>query len=211
MIKERWNNRFGSFLPGWLWITVFVLWLVFITSWFIIVFPTQRALENWLIGAGMIVCTVFLLYPVFSLTEKYRIQGNTIHFKRLGSKRTEQVLAHPLIVISYQNVNPYGDPPTLWKWNTFYTDRWFVTVLENIELREAIEKLHTGDYVQYRNRYDHLSIKSNLGGWCVYSFTLTEEIKQALLEWECTVILPESLVTKVSLPAEINVLIDAGF
>ena len=212
MKKERWNNRYGSFRPGWIWITVFILWLVFITGYFIIVVPTQRASENWLFCAGMIVCTALFLYPVFSLTEKYRIQDNTIYYKRFGSKFTIQVQDHPIVVISYQNIYPYGDrPPSLWEWNIVYKDRWFVTVLENIELIEAIEKLHTGEFVKYRKRYDHLSIGGNLGGWCVYSFTLTEEIKQTLLEWDCTVILPESLVTKVSLPAEINVLIDAGF
>lgn len=211
MTKERWNNRFGSFRPGWLWITVFILWLIFVITYLIIVDPSQRASEKWLFGTAMIVCTLLLLYPVFSLTEKYRIQGNTIYVKRFGSKLTKQIQNHSFAVISYQNINPYGNPPTLWRWNIFYKDRWFVNVLENIKLIEAIEKLHAGDFVKYRKRYDHLSIEGNLGGWCVYSFTLTEEIKQALLEWGCTVILPESLVTKVSLPAEIDVLIDAGF
>ena len=209
MKKERWNNRYGSFRPGWIWITVFILWLVFITGYFIIVVPTQRASENWLFCAGMIVCTALFLYPVFSLTEKYRIQGNTIYFKRFGSKSTIQVQDHPIAVISYQNIYPYG--PITAGWSIFCKDRWFVNVLESIELAEAIEKLHTGYVVKICGRYDHLSVDDHLGGWCVYSFTLTEEIKQTLLEWDCTVILPESLATKVSLPADINVLIDAGF
>ena len=151
-----------------------------------------------------------LLNPVFSLTEKYRIQGNTIYVKRFGSKRIKQIQNHPIAIISYQNINPYG-PINPVGWSTFYKDRWFVNVLENIELVEAIEKLHAEYVVKYGGRYDHLSIESYLGGWCMYSFTLTEDSKQALLEWGCTVILPESLVTKVSLPADIDVLIDAGF
>ncbi len=209
MTKERWNNRFGSFRPGWLWITVSVIWFIFITMYLIVDVPSQRASENWLIGAAMIVCTLFHLSPVFSLTEKYRIQGSTIYVKRFGSKLIKQVQDHPIAVISYQNINPYGQRRA--GWSIFYKDRWFVNVLENIEVAEAIEKLHTGYVVKYGGRYDHLSVEDRLGGWCVYSFTLTEEIKQALLEWDCTVILPESLVTKVSFPAEIDVLIDAGF
>ena len=210
MTKERWNNRFGSFRPGWVWITVFILWLIFAITYLIIHVPSQRASENWLFGTAMIVCTLMLLDPVFSLTEKYRIQGNTIYVKRFGSKRIKQIQNHPIAIISYQNINPYG-PTNPVGWSTFYKDRWFVNVLENIELVEAIEKLHAEYVVKYGGRYDHLSIESYLGGWCMYSFTLTEDSKQALLEWGCTVILPESLVTKVSLPADIDVLIDAGF
>lgn len=198
-----WNYRYGSFKLGWWWVNI-IIYFVFIAA-FCILGLFQNLPQDYVIWFCIVLQAPVILAPVIKMIEQYRIEGRDIYVKRLCKKQVIHIPDHVILIASFQST---------WGKKDFFHDRVFITLLQDIEPDDALNRLHSCFIPNARNcRYCNETVESQLEGWSIYSFALTESAIDSLTKMEdAVIIIPESLSAITNMFSFANtIIIDQGY
>ena len=164
----------------------------------------------------LLVCPILVLismaWSIYKLnSESFSISGDEIIITR--GKKEEKIFIplNPTLIVSYADVCPplakrisYGLPTYMLK------GRYAISILNNMPLETAMEKLHKN----YVRKYANSTVEEVFNGQLfVYSFVGNQQILDELLNnRNCQIIIPQSLLNKIPIDTQqSNVYVDNGY
>ena len=194
--------HFSDYASAWLSIVfLFVLVVVgFLTD-------TQIYLLFW--PLLLIIIMIWSIYKPNS--ERFLISSDTITIMQGRKKKKVSIPSEPTLVISYADVcHPLAKCISYGNQTYMLKNRYAISILQNIPLETAFERLHQN----YTRKYTNSTVEAYFDERLyVYSFVGNQKLLDKLLtNRNCQIIIPATLLNQISIGLhQINVHIDTGY
>jgi len=189
----------------------------YITSWFAISILLIYSIISCILNLSilfvvfpMIYATIWLLMILVPHQEKFTVSGNLITVYFL--KRIEKIIIpnEITLIISYMDISPpLSVHSTINRQTHILKKQYSISIIAGEQLNTILEKLHKNCLSQYTTSYIKRVFNSNY----IYSFAFDTHIFDILLkEKVCTLIVPKSLLNKISLEqGNVDIYIDDNY